>query len=112
MAARVRQIQLWLVPDSPAVQARRPRVRLQPVGVRDARDCAVDRPSGVLRPRDRAGIRAGVAVVAVVRGADSQPEGAVSVLTCQRAEAARGAPLVLGDEGASTRASSSRSQPY
>ena len=36
MAARVRQIQLLLVPDSPAGHARRPRVRLQPRGVRDA----------------------------------------------------------------------------
>src|SRR6188474_887251 len=82
MAARLRQIQLLLVPDSPAGHARRPRVRLQPGG--DARDCAVDRPGAVLRRSDRAGIRAGVAVVAVVRGADSQSEGAVSVPTRER----------------------------
>src|SRR5687768_4471285 len=79
MAARVRQIQLWLVPDSPAGDARRSRVRLRPDGVRE--HCAVERPGAVLRRRDRAGIRAGVAIVAVLRGADSQAEGAVSVLT-------------------------------
>src|SRR5688572_21982334 len=79
MAARVRQIQLWLVPDSPAGHARRPRVRLRPAGVRD--DRAVERPTAVLRRSGRAVIRAGVAVVAVVRDADSQTEGAVSVLT-------------------------------
>ena len=94
MAARLRQIQLLLVPDSPAGHARRPRVRLQPGGVPDARDCAVDRPGAVLRRSGRAGIRAGVAVVAVLRGADSQTEGAVSVLTCQRVVAGVQRPFI------------------
>ena len=94
MAARLRQIQLLLVPDSPAGHACRPRVRLQPAGVRDARDCAVDRPGAVLRRSDRAGIRVGVAVVAVVRGADSQTEDAVTVLTCQRVAAGVQRPFI------------------
>src|SRR5687768_17266624 len=84
MAARVRQIQLWLVPDSLAGHARRPRVRVQPAGVRNVRDGAVARANAVLRRRDRAGVRAGVAVVAVLRGAHSQTEGAVPVPTCKR----------------------------
>src|SRR5262245_34058643 len=92
MAARVRQVQLLPLSDPPAGDARGARVRVRSRRPPDAR--AVDWPAAVLPGGDRAGICAGVAVVAVLRSADPDIEGAVSVFACQRGAAAgfSGAP--------------------
>src|SRR6185436_2370834 len=69
LVARLRQVQLLPVSDSPARDALDPGVRVRSWRLRDAG--AVDRTGAVLCCRYSARVRISVVVVALLRGADS-----------------------------------------